>query len=175
MIKKYYQPFPTGDSKSGGYLILDEAGDVNNPESLVMTLVNGDYRLYEILNIGTCICEEWKNTIEEFIDKDSGINFIPVQTISKEYGNRTYYLVKFNHNYDLIDYKHSKVLDNPRRITVPVLQYEKVKDLNLFRIPGTIYDFVISAKLLRKIKSKKLSYSTVFEPVWAISHDDPDY
>ena len=41
MIKKNYQTSPKGDSKSGSYLILDEADDVNDPELPVIFLTTG--------------------------------------------------------------------------------------------------------------------------------------
>ena len=116
----------------------------------------------------SCISEEWKDIIEPFVEGDPSIEFIPVEVISEEYGNRTYYLVFIEEDPEIVDYERSKYICGDR-LTVPCLRYEKVKNLNLFGVKDTIFNFIISKRIYKLLKDAKLTNGLEFNPVTALT------
>ena len=47
--------------------------------------------------------KELKTLIESYTTPESEIEFLPIKAISKEYGNKTYYIIHFKKIHDVID------------------------------------------------------------------------
>lgn len=174
MTRYYYQPFAKGNGKEGG--IKFEKGyhnvfkqDMRNQPLGKLYLYNGIFPNYSFLGGDvSCISEEWKNIIEPFVEGDPSIEFIPVEVISEEYGNRTYYLVFIEEDPEIVDYERSKYICGDR-LTVPCLRYEKVKNLNLFGVKDSIFNFIISKRIYKLLKDAKLTNGIEFNPVTALT------
>ena len=105
MIGKYYKFIVIGNDKIGGvlyapsnwpYPIAKDGEEIKNWESLVVELKDGSYRPFHMCVGGAnLVNKELKTLIESYTTPESEIEFLPIKAISKEYGNKTYYIIHF--------------------------------------------------------------------------------
>lgn len=171
--RKFYFLIPKSE-KDNGILYAPKGTDhyfgepavpVTDYENMVFQLKDGVYAPYMSSNIcANFFNEELKDLVQSFLPEDNtAVEFLPVKVESEVYGNRIYYLVHFNIIYDVVDLMMSKRISIPGRapsysdITVPVLIYEKIKDLHIFNTKAYPYRFFLSGELCKAIKERGLA------------------
>ena len=69
-----------------------------------INLEDGEYAHYFFGPGGNpVVSEELKELLEQYVEDFSIINFLPINIVSNEYGDKIYYIVHFNRNMDVID------------------------------------------------------------------------
>ena len=175
MIFKYYRIIVKGNDKIGGvlyapehwpYPIARDGEDVKNWGSLVVKLQDGAYRPFHMCIGGAnLVNEELKALLVTFIENSDDIEFLPIQAVSEEYGNKTYYIMHFTKIFDVIDRKHSIYTEGTDSIFTLRLDYEKAKSLNVFNSQPVINDVIVSEQVRKSIKKNKLDLGIEFMPI----------
>lgn len=132
-------------------------------EHIVFELKDGMYAPF--INSNCCahfVDVDLKLVIEENIPKDYPLEFLPIKTISQEYGGKQYYLIHFTKIFDVIDEVHSKRIPETGAITVPCIDYEKAKDLDFFNSTAYSDGFIVSDKIKKLMKKRGLDVGIEF-------------
>lgn len=160
--KKFFNLLLKAYSKYG-VLIAPEGTDstfgqngypVQMPSEFNFVLTNGEYAPIMVSNVrAKFVSEQMKLLIEQYIPEDYPLEFIATDVKSELLGNRLYYLVHFTTVFDVIDLEHSRLF-SPTNITIPVLCYEKVKDLDFFTTTARSEGMIVSDALMKEMKKK---------------------
>ena len=135
---------PKGTDTSFGI----SAFPVTNLDTVIFELRNGTYAPFMSSNVcASFVSEDLKQFLEENLPKDFPLEFLPIKIISKEYGDKLYYLIHFTIVFDVIDEERSKRIPSTGDITVPCLKYEKVKELDFFNSTYSLDGIFISDRL----------------------------
>ena len=149
--------------------ISDEADVVSN-NNLSYELTNGKYCPYGRGPHGVrLVNEELKELLERYAEKEF-IEFIPVIVKSAEYGDRQYYIVHFKKIYDVIDEENTVYGPTGSVIKLRV-DYAKVKNLHVFNSGPYINDLIVSTKVYKEIKKRKLNFGVSFFIVYCLNKD----
>lgn len=168
--KKFYYLLLKG-SKSGvlyapkgiGTRFGERILPVEGYENITFELRNGTYAPFMNSNVIAYFAnEELRILLEENLPKDFPLEFLPVKIISKEYGDKLYYLIHFTTVFDVIDEEHSKRILSTGDIAVPCIDYEKAKDLDFFNCIARSGSFVVSDKIKKLMKEKGLDTGIQF-------------
>lgn len=180
-IIKYYEIVVIGNAK-GGVLyappswprpIAHDGEEVHNWESLILTLQDGPYRNFNMcVGFANVVSEALKEVILEVVGENPDLEFLPIQVISKEYGNQTYYIMHFKKIFDVIDTLRTTYVPNTDSIIKLCVDYEKVKNLKIFNSRPYINDVIVSDELRRAIKRKHLDDGIEFYPVYCVKDDN---
>lgn len=190
---KYYELMMDGDSKEGLLFppeahnlprLFDENAlpDLNNN---VFTLKLGCYGDYMRSVIGgRFVSEELMNLFEKYLKPEHKVVFVPVRVTSEEYGDRIYYLMHFEKIFDVIDPENTVYQDIPEEdlkdliriedpfnknidlVLIPALDYNGIKDLDVFNWDKYSVPFIVSEKVMKEMKKKKLDGGIEFWSVW---------
>ena len=119
----------------------------------MLELRNGVYCHFHACTGGAnVVSEEFKNLIESFTGDNNEIEYLPVKTISKEYGNRIYYILHFKKIYDVIDKTRTIYADGTDVILKIRLDSNKTKNLVIFNSQPAINDVIVCEDLYKAIK-----------------------
>jgi len=133
-------------------------------ENIEFTLKNGIYLPFMNSNTTANFAnEELKDLILEIVPANYPLNFYPIKVKSEEYGDKTYYLIHFNIIFDVIDEKNSVWIVNS--IAKPFIDYEKAKDLDFFNSKARINGIMVSDKMRKLMKNRKLDTGIEFAKV----------
>lgn len=111
--------------------------------------------------------QDLKELLQSFISNDDDVEFLPVKAISELYGNQIYYIMHFKKIFDVIDTKNTiYVKGTTDSILKLKLDYNKVKNLNIFNSQPVINDVVISNEVRKSIKKNKLDFGLEFMPIY---------
>lgn len=175
MEAKFYKIIIDGNDNEGGVLyspshwpfpIACDAEEVKNWQSLVIELRDGVYRHFNKCTGGAnLVSKEFKDILCLYIPSDYDVEFLPVKVISKEFGDKDYYILHFTKIFDVLD-KNTTIYAKGTDIIIKVcLNYSKVKDLHLFNTQPAINDVVISAKVCNHLKKAGLAGGVEFVPI----------
>ena len=184
MIGKYYKFIVIGNDKIGGvlyapsnwpYPIAKDGEEIKNWESLVVELKDGSYRpLHMCVGGANLVNKELKTLIESHTTPESEIEFLPIKAISKEYGNKTYYIIHFKKIHDVIDKENTIYVKGTDSIIKLRVDYKKVKDLHIFNSQPNINDIIVSETLYKAIKKQKLNLGLDFMPIYYILEESKE-
>lgn len=125
-------------------------------------------------NITHIVSEELKNLFVQYVHDDSLIEFLPVNIISPEYGNKTYYIVNFNRACDVIDKNVTVYVPGTDSIIKVGLDYQKVKNLDVFNAHPYGNDLIISEKVKSEMRKRKLISGVEFLPLYCGNYGESD-
>ena len=172
MVNKYYDLIRNGYYKPGGvlyapdntiYPIARDGINILNWKNLTFTLKDGIYLPYHAANAGANLVDnEMKATIEEFIPYIYPIEFLPVKAQSDEYGEKDYFIMHFKIIFDVIDPTNTLYVEETKSILKMCLDLDKVKDLDIFNSRPEINDIIVSDRLRKAIKKRKLDFGIEF-------------
>lgn len=132
-------------------------------EDMVFTLKDGEYAPYMISNVCCYLADEdLKQLIEEVIPEGYPLELLPVRVTSKEYGDKTYYLIHFTELLDVVDRKHSKYIPGTKDIVIPYVDPLKAKELDFFNCDVHPNHFFVSDKMRKLMKKRKLDREIIF-------------
>ena len=110
---KFYKLIVKGNDRIGGvlysppkwpYPIARDAQPVQDWQSLIVELRDGQYRHFHACTGGAnLVSHEMMTLLRTFNNDEDKLEFLPVKAISKEYGDRKYYIMHFKIIYDVID------------------------------------------------------------------------
>lgn len=172
---KYYKFIVKGNDTVGGvlyappmwpYPIARDAEVVLNWQSLVVELKDGIYRPFHACTGGANLVNQDLKTLLESFYNDSNLEFLPIKAISKEYGDRKYYIMHFSIIYDVIDKENSIYAKGTDTIIKMRLDYSKVKNLKIFNTRPAVNDIIVSEDVVRAIKKKKLDLGLEFLQIY---------
>lgn len=173
---KYYKLVVNGYDEGGvlnapstwPYPIARDGIEVKNWQSLIVELKDGTYTPFMTCDSGAnMINEELKNLLTSYIDDSTDIEFLPIKAVSKEYGDRVYYIVHFTKIYDVIDEKNTIYVPGTNAILKLRLDSNKVKGLKIFNSqPGT-NNIIVSEDVYRSIKKAKLDAGLIFREIYS--------
>jgi hypothetical protein len=153
-------------------MIIDAEPVPTGWENFIFTLRDGMYGSYHMANVcANLVDDELKDIISKYITLDYPLEFLPVKAQSEEYGDKQYYIMHFKIIFDVLDLENSVYLDlddGSKSLVKPCLSYEKVKGLNIFNSRPYINDIIVSNKLRKEIKKKKLDLGMVFSEIRCI-------
>ncbi len=162
---KYYRLIPNGNDKEGGllyppqewpYPIARDAVEVENWQNLKVELKEGIFCPFHFCVGGAnMISEELKNLFKSFIGENDNIEFLPVTAISKEYGNKQYYIMHFKIIYDVIDKENTLYVPGTKYIIKVRIDQSKAKGLKVFNSQPSINDVIISEDVYQAIRHNK--------------------
>ena len=129
---------------------LPDMTDIN------FTLKDGYYADYMGADVtGRFVSERLKNLFQSYLKPFQKIEFMPILVKSNKYDDRTYYLMHFNKVYDVIDKENSVYIAGTDSIIKPVLDYHKIKDLDIFNLDSFCTSLVVSETVGKEMKKKK--------------------
>lgn len=173
---KYYKFIAKGNDKVGGvlysppswpYPIARDAQAVQNWQSLVVELKQGKYRDFNLCTGGAnLVSEEMMTLLKSCSGNDENLEFLPVRAVSKEYGDRDYYIMHFKVIYDVIDTAKTIYVDGTDSILKLRLDEKKVKDLKVFNSQPAISDVIVAEDVCQLIKKRKLDLGLDFMPIY---------
>lgn len=169
---KYYKLIDDGYDKVGGMLyapsewpcpIAVDAMEVKNWQNLTVELRDGKYCPFLSCNAGAnMVSEEMKDLLLSFIGDNDNIEFLPVTAKSKEYGDRTYYIMHFKIIYDVIDTEKTVYVPGTDIIIKVRIDQEKAKGLKVFNSRPAVNDVIVSEDVYQAIKQKKFDTGVEF-------------
>ncbi len=169
---KFYRIIVDGNDKKGGvlyapsewsYPIARDARDVENWQNLILELRDGEYYPFPPCDAGAnMVSEELKNLLQSFIGNNKNIEFLPVKTISKEYGDNIYYIIHFKIIYDVIDSQKTIYVPNTNNILKIRIDSNKAKDLKVFNARPFVNDLYVSEDVYQAIRKNKLDKGIEF-------------
>ena len=179
MTNNYYKFIPNGNEKEAGIITSpdwDKCPEILDAEEVKL---NNDF-IYELREGKYCpfdmgphwvrlVDEELKELLETYAEKEY-TEFIPVMVRSQEYGDRQYYILHFKKIYDVIDEENS-TYGSPGWIIKMCVDYAKVKDLHVFNSEPLINDLIVSTKVYKEIKKRKLNFGTSFGIIYCLNKD----
>ena len=175
---KYYRLIINSYEKTAGvlhapetwpYPIARDTEEVKNWQSLVIELRDGIYCPFNICCGANIVSQELKDMFCSFVDLDAGLEFLPVKVVSKEYGDRTCYIMHFTKIHDVIDYENCERFGDT--ILKIALDYRKVKGLKVFNSRPVINDVIVSEDVRKAMKKTKLSFGSIFSQI-KLTHED---
>lgn len=179
MTNHYYKLMPNGYEKEAGLIyspdkdkcpVVCDAEEVKLNDDFVYELQNGKYSPFDRgPKAVRLVNEELKELLEINAEKEY-TEFIPVMVRSKDYGDRQYYILHFKKIYDVID-EENTVYSNSGDIINLRVDYAKVKDLHVFNSRPYINDLIVSTKVYKEIKKRKLSFGTSFGIIYCLNKD----
>ena len=159
---KYYKLIIDGNDTLGGvlyapssvpYPIARDGQEVKNWQSLVLELRDGVYCHFHACTGGAnIISEEFTKLIESFTGDNNEIEYLPVKVISKEYGDRIYYILHFRKIFDVIDKAKTIYAKDTDVILRVRLDNNKTKNLIIFNSQPAINDVIVCEDLYKAIK-----------------------
>ena len=153
--------------KPCNYPLIQDGKEIKNYNDIQLGLKDGNYADFDrCINGGNLVSEELKDLFISYMGDNPNIEFLPVKVVSKEYGDRIYYIMHFKIIYDVIDKKHSVYVPGTDSIIKRCLLWEKVKDLHVFNSMRYADDVIISDEVRRAMIRKKLKAGIIFTPVW---------
>jgi len=178
-LLKYYEFVVKGNAK-GGVLhapeswprpIAIDGEEVRNWKSLVVELKDGPYRNFHMcVGWANMVSVNLKDLLQSLIGDKEYLEFLPVQAVSEEYGNKVYYIMHFKKIFDVIDKERTIYVPNTDSIIKPWLDYQKVKDLSIFNSRPIINDIIVSSRVRKEIVNHKLNDGLDFMPVYCIKY-----
>jgi hypothetical protein len=148
------------------YPIARDGETVRNWQSLVLELRDGPYRHFNTCVGGAnVVSEEFKEALLPYCI-NSDIEFLPVLVKSQEYGDRKYYIMHFLKVYDVIDKNATVYVPGTDDIIKVRLDYEKVKELDVFNAQPIVNDFYVSEKVRRVLKKNQLDIGVELCPIY---------
>ena len=179
MTNNYYKFIPNGNEKEPGLIFTPDwdkcpeiwdGEEVKLPNDFIYELQNGKYPPYNRGPHGVnLVNEELKELLEAYAEKEY-TEFIPVMVRSKEYGDRQYYILHFKKIYDVID-KENTVYTSVGTIIKLRVDYAKVKNLHVFNSKPLVNDLIVSTKVYKEIKKRKLNFGTSFGIHFCLNKD----
>lgn len=173
---RYYRFIVNGNDKVGGvlyspgnwpYPIARDAEEVKNWQSLVVELKYGAYRPFHACTGGAnLISQELKDLFTQFCKDDSNLEFFPVKATSKEYGDKTYYIMHFKIIYDVIDKQKTIYVEGTDTVIKLRLDCNKVQGLKIFNSRPAVNDIIISEDVYKAIKKKGLDMGLEFMQIY---------
>ena len=174
---KYYELIENGYDKRAGVLyapsgwpcpLAVDTMEVKNWQNLRVELRDGKYCSFHECDAGAnMVSEELKDLLLSFIGENENIEFFPVTATSKEYGNKTYYIMHFKIIYDVIDVKNTVYVPGTDIIIKVHIDQEKAKGLKVFNSQPAVNDVIISEDVYQAIKRNKLDIGLEFVLVGA--------
>jgi len=178
MVKKFFKLIMDANDEIGGTLyapkgtdtlLIKDVKEVIGWRNLVFTLNDGIYTPYHMANIGcNLISDELKSTIQEFIPENYPIEFLPIKALSEQYGEKQYHIMHFKIIFDVIDPINTVYVDGTKSIIKLCLDYNKVKNLDIFNSQPSINDIIVSDRLRKAIKKRKLDFGIEFSKLRCI-------
>lgn len=167
-----YYKFYSSSDKSIGFFnrtndkFPDHGEIVNDWVPPTLELINGGHGDY-LFGPGATkiISEELKELFETYDCEKSCLEFLPVNVVSKEHGDRRYYLVHFNCIHDVIDKDVTIYVPTTKSIIKVGLDYRKVKDLDILNTRPIVNDLIVSERLWSEMKKRKLTKGIAFLPI----------
>jgi len=172
---KYYLIIVQGNAR-GGVLyapstwprpVAEDGVEVSNSEKLIVELRDGDYRNFNMcVGHANIVSEEFKDAIHTIIADTSDLEFLPIQAHSTIYGDRKYYIMHFKKIFDVLDEKRTLYVSGTSSIIKPWVDYEKVKELDIFNFRPLTNDVIISERVKKLLCKLKLNDGIEFQPVF---------
>ena len=171
MKKKFYCLLFKDEKKYGipmspqGFdtLFGKEVKPVIIPDGCTFTIFDGEFAPFHNSNTRAhFVNEELKNLIKDFLPQNYPLEFLPIIIHNNQWGDKQYYLLHFTTIFDVIDMEHSKIIPTTGDIAVPVICYEKAKDLDFFNSVAYLDSFIVSDKLRKEMKKKGLDKGMQF-------------
>lgn len=180
---KYYDLLVNGYDRQSGilsdlpgmhYPIILDGEKIKDLESFIVELRDGVYRPFHMCpGYANAVSEELKCLLESYSEPGS-IEFLPIKVISREYGDRTYYILHFTKIFDVIDKENTIYIKETGSILKPALDYEKVKTLHVFNYQPIGNDVIISEVVRKAMKKKKLDLGLDLSPVYCFIKDEAE-
>lgn len=162
-------------NKNHGVLIAPEGTDsrfgedvlpVKDWENIVFKLDKGIYLPFMNSNtVAYFANKELKQLIEENIPQNYPLELLPIETHSRQYGKRIYYLIHFTKIFEITDKENSIRIPETNSIVKPYIDYEKAKDLDFFNSDIYINEIIVSDKIKKLMKKHKLDTGIKFKEV----------
>lgn len=84
--------------------IAEDAQPVKNWQSLVLELKDGPYcHFHKVVGWANVVSKEFKDLLLSFVGENDYLEFFPVKIVSKQYGDKEYYIMHFTKIFDVID------------------------------------------------------------------------
>ncbi len=173
---KFYELIVKGNDRIGGvlysppkwpYPIARDAQPVQDWQSLIVELRDGQYRHFHACTGGAnLVSHEMMTLLRTFNNDEDKLEFLPVKAISKEYGDRKYYIMHFKIIYDVIDTLKTIYVNGTDSIIKLRLDDNKVKNLKVFNSQPAVNDVIISEDVCELIKKQKLDIGLDFMPIY---------
>ena len=173
---KYYMIIVQGNAKGGVMYapsdwprpIAQDGTPVNNWEALTVELRDGDYRNFHMcVGQANLVSGQFKEVLTPFVTNTSDLEFLPIKSQSREYGNRTYFIMHFKKIFDVIDEKRTIYVPNSKSIIKPWLSFEKVRNLNIFNFRPFTNDVIVSDRIRKLLCQSNLNDGIEFQPVYS--------
>lgn len=145
--------------------VASDGKEVKNWQSLRLEHKDGVYcPFHNCVGTANVIDEEMKKVMEQYVNDETQVEFLPVMAHSEEYGDKQYYILHFLKIHDVIDTEHSVYADinDKDSLIKPVFCCEKVKNLHLFNSRPYVNDVYISEKLYKDISKHGLKKGISF-------------
>ncbi len=178
MINKYFELIRDGYYEPGGviyassdiiYPLARDGKPISNWQNLTFTLKDGNYLSYHAVNAGAnLVDDELKTRIEEFIPVNYPLEFLPVKVLSEIYGEKQYFIMHFKIIFDVIEPINTVYVDGTKSIIKLCLDYNKVKNLDIFNSQPAINDIIVSDKIRKAIKKRKLDFGIEFSKLHCV-------
>lgn len=171
----YYKIIENGYSSTGviyapkewPYPIAEDAQPVKNWQSLVLELKDGPYcHFHKVVGWANVVSKEFKDLLLSFVGENDYLEFFPVKIVSKQYGDKEYYIMHFTKIFDVIDKENTVYGPGDNNIIKPRLLFEKVKNLKIFNSQPMINDVIISNDVRKAIIKNKLDAGIEFWPIF---------
>lgn len=173
---RYYRFIVKGNDKAGGvlyspenwpYPIARDAEEVKNWQSLVVELKYGTYRPFHACTGGAnLVSQELKDLLLSFCSDNTYLEFLPIRAVSKEYGDKVYYIMHFKIIYDVIDIQNTIYVDGTDSVIKLRLDSKKVQGLKIFNSRPAVNDVIVSEDVYRAIKKKGLDMGLEFMQIY---------
>jgi hypothetical protein len=138
--------------------------DLKNVQKLpfIFTLKEGEFQDYLLNDLAWPIfSEKFKNILEHFLsNQDCQWINANIEDSKNQYKA---YVLKLNNKLDVLD-KNKTIFAADDFVVKAVLSKEKIKNLNVFLIPGSDFRIVVSKKVKEEIEKNKLT-GTYFSKV----------
>lgn len=137
-----------------------------------INLEDGEYAHYFFGPGGNpVVSEELKELLEQYVEDFSIINFLPVNIVSNEYGDKIYYIVHFNRNMDVINEASTVYVSSTGSIIKVSLDYNKVKNQDIINTSRLKNDLIISSRIKKEMVKKKLNSGIEFLPIYCGNYE----
>lgn len=150
------------------YPIALDGEEVKNWESLRLELKDGIYcPFHKCVGCANVIDEDMKTLMEQYVDDETMVEFLPVKAHSEKYGEKQYYILHFLEIHDVIDTEHTVYSNNNDKNSIikPTFSCENVGNLHLFNAQPLVNDIYVSEKLYKEIKKNNLTKGISFRPI----------
>ena len=136
---------------------------MDNWHEMEFELRDGRYVPWLTANMGIdLVNEEIKELFTSFVKKGFPLKFLPIKAVSKEYGDKRYYVPYFTETFDVLDEEHTVRFPPAVTIWEAAFVYEKIKEYDIF-IYEDLQNIVISGDVATKMKQLKLKDGISFK------------